>query len=153
MSRNDGASGPLGGADLDTITAALSQAGIEVYRVVGAEVAIAERVRFHIMDSGVRVHTDDPMRVVLRARSQRSDYPHMSADELLGLVRASVGSPATANGFVEQATVSREIRDPTSQEQVLDVWHEVTYAKAAVSVQSMIDDVRWALQLDKYVTE
>jgi hypothetical protein len=126
---------------------------VEVYRVVGAEVAIAERVRFHIMDSGVRVHSDDPPRVIFRARSQRSDYPHMSADELIGLVRAAVGEPATAQGFTELATASREIRDPTSQEQVLDVWHEVTYAKTAASVSGMIDDVRWALQLDKYVSE
>jgi len=156
LGRNSHAEGlvsPVSDASLASITGALSQAGVEVYRVVGSEIEIAERVRLHIMDSGVRVRVDDQMRVIFRARSQRSDYPHMSADELLSLVRAAIGQRASAQGFVEDATTSREVRDPATQEHVLDVWHEVTYAKDSASVSSLIGDVQWALQLEKYVSE
>lgn len=136
-----------------TITAALTQAGIEVYRVVGSEIQIAERVRLHMMDSGVRVELGAQPRVFFQARSQRSDYPHMSSDELLALVRNAIGSRASAQGFREEGTHSRELRDPTSTEQILDVWHEVTYAKIPQSIDSLVDDLRWALALDKYVSE
>lgn len=140
-------------ADIATITAALSQAGVEVYRIVGSQIEIAERVRLHIMDSGVRIELGHELQVFFRARSQRSDYPHMSSDELLALVRGAIGAPAVTQGFVEQETASREIRDPTSHEQVLDVWHEVTFAKRSASVSALIEDVQWALQLDKYISE
>lgn len=135
------------------VTTALAQAGIEVYRVVGSEIQVAERVRLHIMDSGIRVRITDGFSVVFCARSQRSDYPHMSAEGLLGRVREAIGSRATNHGFVEQETSSREVRDPTNPEHVLDVWHEVTYAKRSDSFDTLIDDVRWALALDKYVSE
>ncbi len=135
------------------VTAALTQAGIEVYRVVGSEIQIAERIRLHMMDSGVRVETGSQLRVYFQARSQRSDYPHMSSEELLSLVRNAIGPRASAQGFQEEGTHSRELRDPTSQEQVLDVWHEVTYAKVLQNVESLIDDLQWALALDKYVSE
>lgn len=144
---------PLIDADVTVITETLKAAGIEVYRVVDSEIQIAERVRLHIMDSGVRVETGAELRIVFCARSQRSDYPHMGTDELIGLVRNAIGQPATGQGFVEHATASREIRDPSTQEQVLDVWHEITYAKTLVSVDSLVDDLRWALSLDKYVCE
>lgn len=135
------------------VTAAFAQAGIEVYRVVGSEIQVAERIRLHIMDSGIRIQTAGGLSVVFRARSQRSDYPHMSSEGLLARVREAIGSRATSHGFVEQETVSREIRDPTNPEQVLDVWHEVTYVKRSDAIPMLVEDVRWALALDKYVSE
>ena len=135
------------------VSEALSKAGIEVYRVVGAEIQIAERVRLHIMDSGIRVDLGGGIRVIFRARSQRSDYPHIAPEELLRRVREAIGAPAEAHGFTEHETASREILDPADATQVLDVWHEVTYMKRPESVPALVDDLRWALTLDKYVSE
>lgn len=135
------------------VSEALTKAGIEVYRVVGAEIQIAERVRLHIMDSGIRVDLSDGIRIIFRARSQRSDYPHIAPDALLGRVREAIGAPAAAHGFIEDETVSREILDPAEATQVLDVWHEVTYVKRPENVAALVEDLRWALTLDKYVSE
>lgn len=121
--------------------------------MVGAEVQVAERVRLHIMDSGVRIDTRGGLGVVFNARAQRSDYPHMSADELLARVRDAIGAKASMHGFVETQTASRELRDPANDEHVLDVWHEVTYRKDVPALESLVSDVQWALALDKYVSE
>ncbi len=34
---------------------------------------------------------------------------------------------------------------------VLDVWHEVTYQKDLEDLAAVVDEVRWALSIEKYV--
>ena len=43
------------GLDVQGLKKALTDAGIEIYRIQGTTLQIAERVRLHIMDSGIRV--------------------------------------------------------------------------------------------------
>ena len=54
---------------------ALQEAGVEVYNIDGTEFQIAERIRLHLMDSGVRVRVDDGLCVRFTARAQQSDAP------------------------------------------------------------------------------
>ena len=136
---------------LDRIKQAVLDAGLEIYRVNGSEIRIAERVRMHLMDSGVAVSALSQALVTLTVRSQRSDFPAVPAEQLFERVRDSVGQTASARGFREVRAETRDITDPVDDSHVLDVWHELTFAKDGQSIDAIIDDVRWALRVPKCV--
>lgn len=139
--------------DVNEVKRALKAAGVEVYRSRPQEVQIAERVRLHIMDSHVRVRLEDGLSVVFVARSQKSDFPQAQGDDLFERVRAGVGRLAASRGYVEAAARVQEVTDPVDDQKVLDVWHEVTFEKRADSLDEAVDEVRWALALEKYVRD
>jgi hypothetical protein len=139
--------------DAKQIKESLVQAGLEVYRSRPSEVHVAERVRSHIMDSGVKVLlvTGDGLEVRFAARTQRSDYPDSPEDELFARVRSIVGERALDRGFAERESGTIEVKDPVDPGRTLDVWHEVTYTKSVGDVTEAIDEIRWALGIDRYV--
>jgi hypothetical protein len=137
--------------DAKAVKKALVEAGLEIYRTQGSEIHMAERVRLHIMDSGVRIALTNPPVIRFTARSQQSDFPHDGAETLFERVRGSVGSAANGRGFVEAGTASVRVTDPVDASRVLDVWHEVTYEKPAGDIEALIDEVRWALEVEKYI--
>ncbi len=139
--------------DAKQLKESLVHAGLEVYRSRPTEVHVAERVRSHIMDSGVRVFLaqGEALEVRFAARTQRSDYPDTAEDELFSRVRKLVGSGALARGFAEVASGTVEVKDPMDAAVTLDVWHEVTYVKTVDGVGAAIDEVRWALGVDRFV--
>ena len=134
-----------------SIKETLENAGIEIYRSTADEVHVAERVRLHIMDSGVRVLAGGELRVRFTARSQRSDFPNADATTLLARVREGVGALAVERGYEETETSVREVKDPVDDARILDVWHEVVYEKAT-DPERLVDEVRWALDVEKYVS-
>jgi hypothetical protein len=136
--------------DVQRVKQALVDAGVEIYRLQDEEIQVAERVRLHIMDSGVRIRCGNGVRVVFTARSQRSDFPNAPPHDLFDKVRGAIGQQAAPRGYVEADATTVEVKDPVDQSRVLDVWHEVTYEKPA-DLDSLIDEVRWALDIDKYV--
>ncbi len=138
--------------DTSTIRTALEAAGLEIYRARPEAIELAERVRLHIMDSGVRVMLGDKPSVRFTARSQRSDFPNASPEDLLTRVRDVVGAAALERGFSEVETRVHPVTDPVDDSRVLDVWHEVVYDKAVGELSALVDEVRWALQVEKYVT-
>lgn len=146
---------PLSGLEetltIQDIQQALANAGVEIYRSEDEELRIAERVRLHIMDSGVRVVTNGGLAVQFTARMQRSDAPSAPSDELFRRVREEVGSEAGDRGYEESGAEIVEVKDPVNEARVLDVWHEVTYRKALDDIGDAIAEVRWALDLEKYV--
>jgi hypothetical protein len=135
----------------ESLQRALADAGIEIYRTKGGEICIAERVRIHLMDSGVRVVVGDTPRVRVVVRSQRSDFPSASSSELFSRVRAVMGPLADSRGFVEVLADARAVTDPVDESNVLDVWHELTYEKVVAHVDAAIEEVRWALGIAKCV--
>ena len=144
----------MNAVDAAAIKRALETAGIEVYRAMPNEIQVAERVRLHIMDSGVRVVLIDGRAAIrFTARSQRSDFPHAAAEELFERVRSSIGRPATERGYIEATSGIRQVLDPVDSTKVLDVWHEVTYQKSTDAGDELITEVRWALTVEKYVTD
>ena len=136
---------------IQDIQQALSDAGVEIYRTDDRELQIAERVRLHIMDSGVRVVLNGGLVVQFTARTQRSDAPSAHADDLFRRVREEVGEQAGTRGYQEAHAEIVEVKDPVDEARVLDVWHEVTYSKPLAAVADAIAEVRWALDLEKYV--
>jgi hypothetical protein len=141
------------GPDPDPIKKALLDAGIEVYRQSAEEIQIAERERIQIMDSYVRVRLDSPVRVQFKARLGRSRFPHESAEKLYARVRNAVGDAAGERGYLETSAQPVEDTDPVDRARVLEVWYEVTYEKEVGAPEDAIEEVRWALTVEKYVTE
>lgn len=137
--------------DVQSLKSALLEAGVEIYQANAEAIQIAERVRFHIMDSGVRVALAEHPIVQFTVRSQRSDFPHLDPEHLFDRVRASVGPRASERGFVEEESATVSVTDPVDEAKILDVWHEVTYAKPARDLDEVIDEIRWALTVEKYV--
>jgi len=136
---------------IHSIQQAPASAGVEIYRTADHELQIAERVRLHIMDSGVRVVMRDGLAVQFTARTQRSDAPSAQPDELFRRVREEVGGAAGSRGYLESNAEVVEVKDPVDEARVLDVWHEVTYRKPLQGVDDAVTEVRWALDLEKYV--
>lgn len=136
---------------IEHIQQALANAGVEIYRSEAEELRIAERVRLHIMDSGVRVVTIPGLAVEFTARTQRSDAPSARVEELFQRVRDAVGERAATRGYEESGAEIVEVKDPVNDARVLDVWHEVTYRKSLEDAGAVVEEVRWALDLDKYV--
>jgi len=137
--------------DVPELKKALVDAGFEIYRTNEDEIQLAERIRLHIMDSGVRVRTGPNLTIEFTARSQRSDFPNADADELFDRVRAVVGGPAHERGFREKAYATVNVTDPVNDARILDVWHEVTYLKSTEALPDFLEEVRWALGVEKYV--
>jgi len=138
--------------DVELIKSALSRAGVEVYRAFPEEIYVAERVRVHLMDSSVRVGVGNKCSVSFTARCQRSDFPNSPPEELFAKVRNSVGPFAGARGYAEASHRIIEIKNPVSPGQVLDTWHEVTYTKTSDDVDDLVREVRWALDVEKYIS-
>ncbi len=136
----------------ESLRHALIQAGFQIYRTRDRRVQLAERVRFHLMDSAVGVRIDEGLVVYFTVRAQRSDFPHMSEDDLFAKVREAVGELAETQGFVESGASTRQIKDPVDENKVLDVWHEVSFSKTAQDQESLTQDVRWALAVNKCVS-
>jgi hypothetical protein len=136
---------------IQDIQHALADAGVEIYRTGDQELQIAERVRLHIMDSGVRVVLNGGLVVQFTARTQRSDAPSAHAEDLFRRVREEVGEQAGSRGYQESSAEIVEVKDPVDEARVLDVWHEVTYRKPLAAIADAVSEVRWALNLEKYV--
>ena len=139
--------------DPKRIKESLVQAGIEVFRTRPDEIHIAERVRSHMMDSGVRLHFDAEGKFEVRftARAEASGYPHVASSELLQRVREVVGVLAVSEGFGELSACSVDVKDPSDKDRTLDVWHEVAYTKHAVDLDEAVRLIQWALAVDRYV--
>ena len=145
--------GAVSTTTLDHLKQAVLEAGLEIYRANGQEIRIAERVRMHLMDSGVSVRMAAEPEISLTIRSQRSDFPTTPADDLFNKVRGAVGPSVQGHGFRETRAVTREITDPVDEASVLDVWHELTFTKQPRNLDTLIADLRWALSVPKCVTE
>ena len=135
-----------------SVKTALVAQGIEVYRVQGDVVEVAERVRLHLMDSGIRVVTGANAQVRFTARTQRSENQHLSPEAQFERVRAAVGALAAAEGWHEVEAASKEVLDPVDHTKVLDVFFEVTYARDVAADDEATSAVQWALGIEKYVS-
>lgn len=150
-SRGDLGARVVAGRELQAVKQELIKAGLEIYRTRSSELEIAERVRLHIMDSGIRVRND--LKVVFTVRTQRSDFgAGISAEELFDKVRASIGQPALDRGYLEESAHTVDVKDPMDDSRVLDTWHEVVYTKDAGSLEGVVEEVQWALSVEKFVS-
>jgi len=137
----------------DEAKQALVAAGLEVYRAMPDRILLAERVRMHLMDSGVSLSLRDGTRVEFAVRCQRSDFPAAPDTELFDRVRDAMQALALEHGFRELATATAEQRDPMNDESILDVWYQLVYAKDVASADDLLSDLRWALSVPKCIAD
>ena len=136
---------------LPSLRAALEHAGIEIYRATSDVLEVAERVRMHIMDSGIRVRPGAPPVVEFVVRAQRCDFPHAPADQLYEAIRRFIASSAAEQGFQEAGTREVQVRDPVDPQRILDTWYEVTFRSSAKDAEDVVAKVRWALAQERYL--
>lgn len=128
---------------------ALIAAGFEVYRTLGNEVILADRVRDNlIMDSGVRIRAGDTLQLRLVVAVRRGEFPGEDDAELFERVRVLAG-PAVAQGFVELSSAVAPMHDPADNARTLDTAFEVTLAKDLPAFDAAAGDLRLALKLAK----
>lgn len=133
------------------IKRALVKAGFEVYQTRGDVVHVAERVRENlIMDSRIRVRAAE-LAVVFGTLAQRSEFPGDSDEQLFDRARQLVDE-ARARGYVELETLSTDVPDPSDSDRTLDTWCEVFFEKSVADIDLAMDEVKFALSLDKAVT-
>jgi hypothetical protein len=126
----------------------LIAAGLEVFRVQGNRVHLAERVRENlIMDGGVAAVVADQLAVRFIVRAQASHFPGEAPPELFTRARA-LAAPSTAQGYAEVDTAVVTINDPGGGIAALDTWYEVTFEKP-VGESDLIGELRYALGVEK----
>lgn len=136
--------------DIQKIRGLVEAAGLEIYQAHATELEIAERIRLHIMDSGVRVKVADNLVIRFSARSQRSDFPGESPDSLFERVHQAIGIPVQTRGYKEAERRVIEVKDPSDDDRMLDVWHEIVFEMTCQEA-TIIEELRWVLELEKYV--
>lgn len=130
----------------------LVQKGFQVFRTVGSQVILAERVRDNlVMDSGVSVVCGKSLAVRVTVKAQASDYPREGEEELLARARKLIGAvaPSAANSFEEVQTAVVPITDPGSPERQIDTCYEVTFERAGVTEADLEDSLKALLKAQR----
>lgn len=128
---------------------ALVSAGFQVFRTLGDEIVLAERVRENlIMDSGVRVRVGEPLQVRVVFKAQRGNFPGEDDSHLFERAR-KLAETARAKGFAEVGHAVSPVLDPTDAERTLDVFFEVLYEKSVPSLEEAIEEVKLVFSLER----
>jgi hypothetical protein len=128
----------------------LTQAGLEVFRVQGFRVCLADRVRENlIMDSGVSAIVGDPLVVRFVVRAQANHFPGETPENLFGLAR-KLAEKSQERGYREVETAVVPIKDPGGGPGTLDTWYEVAF-ELEVEHEQLLDELRYALGVEKSV--
>lgn len=130
----------------------LQARGFEVYRTLGDQVVLADRVRDNlIMDSGVAVRPGDVLAVRFVVRAQASDFPSVPPEDVYERARACA-EPALGRGYTEVGVAEVPVHDPGDATLTLDTWYEVSFERAVASEDELEQELRYALALEKTVT-
>ena len=125
--------------------------GFEVYRTLGDQVVLADRVRENlIMDSGVAVRPGAALAVRFVVRAQASDFPSTSAEDLYDRARVCAAE-ALGRGYAEVGVAAVPVRDPGDHSSTLDTWYEVAFERPVASEDELDAELRYALALEKTV--
>lgn len=127
----------------------LVESGLEVYRTIGGQVLLAERVRDNlIMDSRVSAVATPELAARAAYRAQKSDFDDDTDERLFARAREAA-RPALEAGFAEVDIVMVPILDPVDRTQVLDTWYEVTVEAKAANVDDLVRQLRFLMGTPK----
>lgn len=137
---------------MQSLKQALTEAGIEIYGESDTDLRIAERHRYHLMDSGVVARSEgDAIVVSFSIRAQRSEFPHVEESLIFERIRSVVGTTAIERGYSDGVERVVEVNDPVDATKLLDTWYELEFAKTVDGASPAIEEIRWALTVEKYV--
>jgi len=126
----------------------LTLAGLEVFRIQGSRVCLADRVRENlIMDSGVSAAVGDSLVVRFVVRAQATHFPGQTEEKLFGIARR-LAAASEARGYRETETAVVPIKDPGGGPRTLDTWYEVAFERE-VPLAELIDELKYALGVEK----
>jgi hypothetical protein len=127
----------------------LVASGFQVFRTVGTQILLAERVRDNlVMDSGVAVVCGRGLSVRVTLKAQASDFPREGDDQLLSRARGLIaGGGAAIEGFQEVETAVVPIADPGSADRQIDTSCEVTFEKVGVELDALKEQLMALLAL------
>jgi hypothetical protein len=126
--------------------------GFEVYRTLGDQVVLADRVRDNlIMDSGVAVRPGAVLAVRFVVRAQASDFPNLAAGDVYERARACAAE-AVGRGYAEVGVAEVPVHDPGDASSTLDTWYEVSFERSVASEDELEQELRYALGLEKTVS-
>ena len=126
--------------------------GFEVYRTLGDQVVLADRVRDNlIMDSGVAARPGATLAVRFVMRAQGSDFPSAKAEDLYERARVCAAE-ACGRGYTEVGVAEVPVKDPGDSTSTLDTWYEVMFERPVANEDELEQELRYALALEKTVT-
>src|SRR5689334_19926256 len=126
--------------------------GFEVYRTLGDQVVLADRVRDNlIMDSGVAARPGANLSVRFVVRAQASDFPNLTAVDVYERARVCAAE-AVGRGYAEVGVAEVPVRDPGDHNSTLDTWYEVSFERSVANEDELEQELRYALGLEKTVT-
>jgi hypothetical protein len=135
--------------DVKELKRALVATGLEVFRVRGNEVHLAERQNLHLMEARVQVAGGGAPAVTVVLHAQRSDAPKMDPASLLDAVRERAEG-LRRDGYEEVDARPREICS-VSDGAVLDVWYEVTLRRGVSSLDEAVSEAQRVISVDRYI--
>ena len=135
--------------DVKELQKALVDTGLEVFRVRGDEVHLAERQNLHLMEARVKIAGGGSPAVTVVLHAQRSDAPKLPADGMFRVLREHA-EVLTRDGYEEIAADPREICS-VNDGAVLDVWYEVTLRRGVGSLDEAVREARRVIGTERYV--
>ena len=135
--------------DVKELKRALVATGLEVFRVRGNEVHLAERQNLHLMEARVQVAGGGAPAVTVVLHAQRSDAPKMDPSSILEVVRERAGA-LLREGYEEVEARPREICS-VNDGAVLDVWFEVTLRREVSSLDEAVTEAQRVISVERYV--
>ncbi|MBP9113955.1 MAG: hypothetical protein KBF88_14175 [Polyangiaceae bacterium] len=132
----------------------LIASGFEVYRTMGNDVVLADRVRDNlVLDSGVRCRLRPgdaaiPLEVRVIMALRRSEHPDHSEEDIFAKVR-ELAAPVLHEGFGEVEFAPRQVSDPGDSSRTLETFCEVIFSRTSTDVSEAIESLKVALTVVK----
>jgi hypothetical protein len=127
--------------------------GFEVYRTIGNQVLLAERVRDNlIMDANVAAVAGQPFVARASYRAQQSDF-HGAIDSELFAHARQIAKGSLERGYQETGRTVVPIVDPGDRTRTLDTWYEITLELSVASIDELVTELQYLLACQKVATE